>query len=93
MGLSARRLNALTRPEVGEEVRAERRVDVHGRVDAGVHLLLDEGGVEVAGVEGDEAHPGLGRRGAHREPERGQETSRLSARAHLPQPGMTQGVT
>ena len=69
VGLSARRLKALTRPEVGEEVGPERRVDVHGRVDAGVHLLLDEAGVEVAGVEGDETHPGLGGRGAHREPE------------------------
>ena len=59
---------ALHPPEVGEEVGAERRVDVHGRVDARVHLLLDQAGVEMAGVQGDEAHPRLGRRGAHREP-------------------------
>ena len=38
-----------------EEVGAERGVDVGAEVDGVVHLLVDEGGMEVAGVEGDEA--------------------------------------
>ena len=41
--------------QVIDEVGPERRVDVHGRRDPRVHLLLDERGVEVPGVEGDEA--------------------------------------
>ena len=44
-----------------DEVRAQRRVDVDHVGDAGIHLLLDEGGVEVAGVEGEETDVRHGR--------------------------------
>ena len=67
----ARRLKRDDAREVVDEVRAQRRVDVHRLRDARVHLLLDERGVEVAGVEGDEAdlrhgRAPLGRRAAAR---------------------------
>ena len=39
--------------QVGDQVRAERGVDVHAAGHAGIRLLLHQGGVEVAGVEGD----------------------------------------
>jgi hypothetical protein len=42
--------------EVRGEVGAEGRVDVHDLRHPRVHLLLDERGVEVAGVERHEAH-------------------------------------
>ena len=42
--------------EVSEKIGTERRVDVHGRVDAGVHLLLDEGGVEAVSYTHLRAH-------------------------------------
>ena len=36
-------------------VRARGRIDVHDRADLRIHELLDQAGVEVAGIEGDEA--------------------------------------
>ena len=62
VGLAARWLNAAIALEVVDEVGAERRVDVDARRDAGVHLLLHEGGVEMAGIEGHQADIGHGRR-------------------------------
>ena len=56
------------------EVGAQRRVHVHLCGNARVHLLLDEGGVEVAGVQRDESDVGHGRAPlgqGHRESERG----------------------
>jgi hypothetical protein len=41
---------------VQQQVGPERREHVHGRVDARVHLLLDQGGVKMAGVERHQAH-------------------------------------
>jgi hypothetical protein len=37
-----------------DEFRTQRRVHVHHLRDARIHLLLDQGGVEVAGIERDE---------------------------------------
>ena len=42
--------------EVLEEIPAERRVDVHARRHAGIHLFLDERRVKMPGVEGHQAH-------------------------------------
>ena len=41
--------------QVREEAGAERSVNVDARVDAFVHLLVDEGGVKMAGMQSDEA--------------------------------------
>jgi hypothetical protein len=40
--------------EVVGEIETEGGVDLSDGGDAGVHLFLDEGGVEVGGIEGDE---------------------------------------
>ncbi len=40
--------------EMVDQVRTERRVDVDHLGDARIHLLLHQGGVEVAGIEGHE---------------------------------------
>ena len=39
---------------MGFDIRAGRSIDIYVGVDVGVHGLLDQGGVEMAGVEGDE---------------------------------------
>jgi hypothetical protein len=42
--------------EVLGEVEAERGIDFDEGRDAGVHLFLDEGGVEVGGIESDQVN-------------------------------------
>ena len=44
--------------EVLGQVPAERRVDVHARRDAGIHLFLNEAGVKVSRIQGHETHVG-----------------------------------
>ena len=56
-GLVSAGVEALDALEVLLQVRACRRIDVHDRADLRIHELLDQAGVEVAGVEGDEADP------------------------------------
>ena len=46
--------------EMVDEVGPERRVDVDGGGHARIHLLLHQRGVEVAGIQGDEADVGHG---------------------------------
>ena len=38
------------------EIGSQRRVDVHARRDAGIHLLLHERGMKVAGIDGHQAY-------------------------------------
>ena len=37
--------------QVLDQIRPERREDIDARSDAGIHLLLDQGGMEVPGIE------------------------------------------
>ncbi len=55
--------------EVQQQIGPDRGEDVHGRIDARVHLLLDERGVEVPGVERHQPH-GLCAARAHRKAQR-----------------------
>ena len=56
VGWSLRCVEALDALHVLDDIVALGRVDVHQRVDALIHELLHQRGVEVAGIERDEAH-------------------------------------
>ncbi len=81
VGRSARALKARHAAEVQQQVGADRCEHVHRRVDARVHLLLDQRGVKVAGIERHQAHRRVLGRDAHRGAQAERQQKTLAAHA------------